>query len=72
MRTVINISFPALLTQQLKNEVKKGRYASTSEFVRMLFRNYLEDQALHAQVMQSEEDFRQGNYKILNSLRDLR
>lgn len=72
MRNVINISLPAPLTKQLKNEVKKGRYASTSEFVRMLFRNYLEEQAQNAQVAQSEEDFTQGNYKVLNSLRDLR
>ena len=72
MRNVINISLPATLTKQLKSEVKKGHYASTSEFFRLLLRGYMEEQTLHAQVAQSEEDFKQGNYKILNSLRDLR
>lgn len=38
MRQIINISVPEAMAQNIKKEVQKGGYASTSEFIRYLIR----------------------------------
>ena len=71
MREVINISLPTSMAQTVKNAVKKGSYASTSEFFRYLLRNWQEDQLLK-ELNESRMEIASGNGKILNSLKDLR
>ncbi|HDH31399.1 MAG TPA: ribbon-helix-helix protein, CopG family, partial [Candidatus Wolfebacteria bacterium] len=38
MRNIINISLPDTMAKTVKKEVKKGEFASTSEFFRHLIR----------------------------------
>ena len=71
MRTIVNISLPKEMADQIKREVKREGYASTSEFVRSLIREYNRAklaESLHAQ----REQFNKGHGKLLTSLRDLR
>jgi len=55
----------------VKKEVKKGKYASTSEFFRTLLRNYEEENKLLNELKQSQKEIREGKGKILHSLKDL-
>ncbi len=38
MRNIVNISVPAEMAKDIKREVKAGKFASTSEFMRHLIR----------------------------------
>ena len=71
MRTVINISVPESLAAEVKKEVKAGRFASTSEFFRHIWRSWQEEKMLR-DIRQSQKEFAQGKGKILRSLKDLR
>lgn len=71
MRDVINISLPKELTKVVEKAVKKGKYASTSEFFRNLLRLWMEED-ISRQIVQSEREFKAGKGKKLRSLRDLR
>ena len=44
--TTINISLPEAMKAEIEKEVKTGRFASTSDFVRDLVRNYLDDKRI--------------------------
>jgi Arc/MetJ-type ribon-helix-helix transcriptional regulator len=71
MRTIVNISLPKEMAEEIKLEVKKGHFASTSEFVRALIREYKRAkiaEELHKQTPK----FEAGKGKILKSLKDLR
>jgi len=71
MRTIVNISLPKEMADEIKREVKREGFASTSEFIRALIREYKRAklaEELHAQV----RDFERGKGKILRSLKDLR
>ena len=46
MRNIINISLPVEMVKIVKREVKKGKYASVSEFFRALLREYEENKLL--------------------------
>jgi len=71
MRTVINISLPESLAKEVKNEVKEGKFASTSEFFRHILRVWNTEKLLR-DLKESESDWKKGkNWKKLNSLRDL-
>lgn len=70
MRNIINISLPASMAQAVKEEVKAGHYASTSEFFRKLLRDWMEEK-LYQDVMESKKDLAEGRYKTLHSLKDL-
>ncbi len=70
MRTTLNISMPASLKRSVGLAVKRGRYASVSEFLRDTIRAW-EDEQLYQSVLRSEEEFAQGKGKRLRSLRDL-
>ncbi len=71
MRTVINISLPESLAKEVKNEVKEGKFASTSEFFRHILRVRNTEKLLR-DLKESESDWKKGkNWKKLNSLRDL-
>jgi Arc/MetJ-type ribon-helix-helix transcriptional regulator len=71
MRDIINISLPKSLSNEVKKEVKKGSFASTSEFFRHLLRVWKEE-SLYRELEKSRKEFSQGKAKKLRSLKDLR
>lgn len=71
MRNIINISLPASMVQSVREEVKSGGFASISEYIRHVIRAYKEER-LYQDVMKSRKEFKQGKFKVLKSLRDLR
>jgi Arc/MetJ-type ribon-helix-helix transcriptional regulator len=82
MRTIVNISLPKEMADELKREVKREGFASTSEFIRALIREYKRAQLakeLHAQVRAFErakakgpEALKKAGFSELKSLKDLR
>ncbi|MFH1938440.1 MAG: ribbon-helix-helix domain-containing protein [Patescibacteria group bacterium] len=71
MRNIINISMPAETVKFIKQEVKKGKYASVSEFFRALLREYEEENKALAELEEIDREFKAGKGKILHSLKDL-
>jgi len=71
MRDVINISMPAEMVKNVNMEIKKGNFASKSEFFRHLLRMW-NTQKLVQELKREQKEFRKGNYKILHSLRNLK
>jgi Arc/MetJ-type ribon-helix-helix transcriptional regulator len=71
MREVINISLPAPLVKTVKKAVKKGNYASTSEFFRHLLRDWQEEKTL-SELNESKMEIAAGKGKSLKSLKKLR
>jgi putative addiction module CopG family antidote len=71
MRTVINISLPEPMAKEVEKEVKKGKFASKSEFFRNLLRMW-EEEKLLKELKQSRQEIAQGKGKVLKSLKDLR
>ena len=67
----MTISLPLPLTNVVKKEVKRGNYASKSEFFRYLLRQWME-RKLGYELDQSKKELQQGKGKILKSLTDLR
>lgn len=41
MRSIVNISMPKQLVEAVEEEVREGKYASKSEFFRMLIKQWL-------------------------------
>ncbi len=72
MRNIINISLPAEMVKIVKREVKKGRYASVSEFFRALLREHEEENKILAELEESQAEIAAGKGKVLRSLKDLR
>ena len=72
MRTVINISLPEALAEEVKNEVKEGKFASTSEYFRHVLR-WWNTEKLARDIKKADKDWKNGkkNWVELNSLRDL-
>jgi len=71
MRKIVNISLPEELNKLMEKEVKKGKFASKSEFIRSLLRIWAEEKLIK-ELEQSEKEFRAGKGKVLRSLADLR
>lgn len=71
MRSILNISVPEELAREIKREVKRGKYASTSEYIRAVFRE-LAELKLYYELESQRKAFDAGKGKILRSLRDLR
>jgi len=71
MRNIINLSLPEKMAKTVEDSVKKGHFASKSEFFRMLFRVWAEG-SLAKDLEESRKELRQGRGKELHSLRDLR
>ncbi len=67
MRNIINISLPEEMAKMVVKEVKRGKFASTSEYIRYLLRTHELAEELH----KSRDSFPKG-WKKLRSLRDLR
>jgi len=71
MRSIINISMPQVLKKEVEEAVKKGGYATKSEFVRDLMRLWKEEQLLQ-ELRESQTQIARGRGKVLRSLKDLR
>ena len=69
-RNVLNISLPAKMAAFVRREAKERQYASVSEFIRSLLREYEENRVL-AELRQAQDDIRAGKGKVLLSLKDL-
>lgn len=70
MRKVINISVPEQVYKSVSQAVKKGGFASKSEYIRHLLREKEEDDVV-AEIRKRQKEVREGNVKELRSLKDL-
>ena len=67
MRNIINISLPEAMAKMVERDVKKGKFASNSEYIRYLIRS----DELVSDIEQSRKEFVEGKGKLLKSLKDL-
>ncbi|MBI2062227.1 MAG: hypothetical protein HYT64_00820 [Candidatus Yanofskybacteria bacterium] len=67
MRNIINISLPEAMAKMVEKEVQRGRFASTSEYIRYLIRS----NELMSDIEQSRKEFAEGKGKLLKSLKEL-
>jgi len=69
MRNIINISLPKELAESVKKEVRKGKFATTSEY----FRHLLRVQKAADEIEEARNDWKNGrkNWRVLKSLKDL-
>ena len=72
MRSIINISLSKALARELEKAVKRGKYSSKSEFLRVLIREKVEEDDLVRRVRISQKEIAQGKGIVLRSLKDLR
>jgi len=72
MRSIINISLSKELARELEKAVKRGKYSSKSEFLRVLIREKVEEDDLVRRVRISQKEIAQGKGRVLRSLKDLR
>ena len=72
MRNVINLSLPQELSFSVDRLIKKGRYATKSEFLRELIRERIAEDDLITRVEKSRQEIREGKGRVLKSFRDLR
>lgn len=71
MRQIINISLPESMAKYVNNAVKKGQFASKSEYFRHLIRERFEDEAVN-QVLESHRQMKKGKKILLKSFKDLK
>ena len=73
MRTVTTISLPAAVAKEVKKEAKEQGFASTSEFMRHVLRQYKHEK-LFASLRKQQVAYRKNpkSFKVLGSLKDLR
>lgn len=71
MRNIVNISVPAEMAKDIKREVRRGKFVSTSEFMRHLIRVWNMEQLMR-NVEKSRAEIAAGKGKTLRSLKDLR
>ncbi len=62
---------PGEMVKVIRKEVKRGQYASTSEFFRSLVRSWQEEKLL-LDLKESQSEITKGKGKLLHSLKDLR
>lgn len=62
---------PAEMVKDVNMEIKKGNFASKSEFFRHLLRMW-NTQKLAEELKREQREFRKGNYKVLHSLKNLK
>ena len=73
MRTVTTISLPAEVAKEVKKEAKERGFASTSEFMRHVLREYKREK-LFVSLRKQQAAYRKNSktFKTLRSLKDLR
>ena len=59
------------MADYVEKSVKKGKYATKSEYFRHLIRQQSENE-LYKELKQSQKELRQGKGTLLRSLKDLR
>lgn len=70
MRNIVTISLPKQLDEELEKEVKTGRFASKSEFVRCLIRLWQEEKLLR-KLEQGRKEAEAGLGKEFKSMEEL-
>lgn len=70
MRNIVNISLPPHMANLVEKEVRKGSYATKSEFFRSLLRTWEENKIL-SELTKSRKEIAEGKGKVLKSLKDL-
>ncbi|NUQ56886.1 MAG: ribbon-helix-helix protein, CopG family [Candidatus Paceibacter sp.] len=71
MRSVINISLPKSMADLVEKEVKSGKFATKSEFIRHAIRAW-NTHKLAKELKEAKKEFEAGKGKVLRSLHDLR
>lgn len=71
MRTIVNISLPNEMSLVIDRMVASGKFASKSEFIRSLLRDWMENN-LYGELEKSHRELASGKGKLLRSLKDLR
>lgn len=71
MRTILNISLPKGMMSFVRRETKAGKFASVSEFIRFLIRDY-EDRKVLRIVEEGRREYERGETKEFKSLKELR
>lgn len=71
MREIISISLPKELNKKVEELMKKGRYATKSEFFRDLLRMRIEGKILR-ELSESRKELVSSKGRLLRSLKDLR
>ena len=59
------------MARDIKKEVKKGGFASTSEFMRLLVRMWKEEEFVK-DILERDKEMKEGKGILLRSLKDLR
>lgn len=72
MREILNISLTKELNKAVERLTKKGGFSTKSEFLRHIIREKAYEDDLDYQIKKSKQDFAQGRWKALKSLKDLR
>ena len=71
MRQIINISLPESMAEYVNKAVKKGKFASKSEFFRHLIREQSQDDAVN-EVLQSHRQMKNDQKILLRSFKELK
>ena len=71
MRNIVTISLPKQLDEQIEKEVKTGKFASKSEFIRSLIRLWQEEK-IYRELEQGRKEIEAGLAKKFTSMKDLR
>lgn len=71
MRAIINISLPSQMSSVIDEAVASGGFASKSEFIRSILRDWMENN-LYRELEKSRQELASGKGKLLRSLKDLR
>ncbi|OGD74892.1 hypothetical protein A3A84_01510 [Candidatus Collierbacteria bacterium RIFCSPLOWO2_01_FULL_50_23] len=67
----MNISLPEPMATLIEQAVASGKYSTKSEFFRSLVRDWSE-RKLAIELKESRNEMKEGNRKLLRSLKDLR
>jgi putative addiction module CopG family antidote len=70
MRNIVTISLPKQLDEQIEKEVKTGKFASKSEFIRSLIRLWQEEK-LFRELKQGRKEVEAGLGKEFKSMEEL-
>lgn len=71
MRNILNISLPEEMVRTVREEVRAGQFASTSEFFRHLVREWRTTR-FGRELRSRRKDFEAGHGRVLRSLKQLR
>ena len=70
MRTIVNISLPMSLTKEIERGVRDLHFASKSEFIRHLVREWLSGH-LVLELNKSRAEYKEGKAKKLTNVKNL-